>query len=984
MTARVQVPETVRDAIRARLARLDAQTRAVLERAAILGRDVDARILASMLEADDPATLTSAIRSALAAGVLVEIERDVYGFSHALVREALYRDLATGERRRLHARAAKCLDRAGAPEAARAEILSHLLAAGDEVAVDEVAGGAMRAAARAMRAYAFEDAAAILDQTIPVLDERGAAPHDVAEALVLLGEARARLRQDASGPCRRAAEIARTIDDPDLLARAALALGAVIVPAVVNATLVELLQTALRQLPDGKSVIRAKVLARMAGALQPAADPRQPMQIARAAIAMAREVGDRAALRAVLVGAGSALVDYALPGERLEVDRETLRLAEEDGDAPSAFRAHVRLFMDQLELGRVRAADQSLAEADRLSAVLRRPKYAWYACTMRAARALQQGRFDVADDLERRARDIVTKAGEKELTGLGGLYACASAILRGEDARLRECFEAFFDYGFGTDDDYGLEQVTATFARTRTGDLDGLEASFARLPAHQGMATIDPIGMYMLSEIRFVGRIVEGADVLLANMNARRGLFLTWGGAGFVPFGPISWLLARLESLLGSWSDAERDFEDAIASCKQMGAKPALLQVLLDYGVAVGRCGDGRERSEALFSRAAELAAELALPALVLRVESARSLFAEAEPSAPRRTVARSSELPAAPAFSFQRDGEGWVVSRADRSFRVKDTRGMGMLAELVAEPGCSKHALLLGGTDPGDLGDAGATLDAQAIRAYRDRLEDLREREREAEEAADGARAARARAEINAIAEQLAQGLGLGGRHRRAASAVERARSNVQRRLKDAIRRIEDQDPELGQYLSWTVRTGTFCVFDPKISTAKKPDLSTPRAVPETLGNSFQRSSRPLGMGDDGQNQALLVAVTEAVDGARPRRHDFALVVGSVDRRLARPLGGARVVMYEGATGLSLPRDSLATALCVLGPSVPSVGVDSLVAMRNALARDAPLLVVGSPDRVAEIAEVASAAGFSRKASRLLSSGYCALELKR
>jgi hypothetical protein len=136
--------------------------------------------------------------------------------------------------------------------------------------------------------------------------------------------------------------------------------------------------------------------------------------------------------------------------------------------------------------------------------------------------------------------------------------------------------------------------------------------------------------------------------------------------------------------------------------------------------------------------------------------------------------------------------------------------------------------------------------------------------------------------------------------------------------------------------------------------------------------------------MGDDRQNEALLAAVTEAVDGARPRARDFALVVGSVDRRLARPLGGARVVMNEGTTGLSLPRESLATALCVLGPSAPSMGVDALVAMRNALARDAPLLVVGPPDRVAQIAEVASVAGFSRKASRLLSSGYCALELKR
>jgi len=64
--------------------------------------------------------------------------------------------------------------------------------------------------------------------------------------------------------------------------------------------------------------------------------------------------------------------------------------------------------------------------------------------------------------------------------------------------------------------------------------------------------------------------------------------------------------------------------------------------------------------------------------------------------------------------------------------------------------------------------------------------------------------------------------GVGLGGRERRAASVAERARTNVQRRIRDAIARIEKCDPELGRYLGWTVRTGTFCVFDPDGARAK------------------------------------------------------------------------------------------------------------------------------------------------------------------
>jgi hypothetical protein len=46
--------------------------------------------------------------------------------------------------------------------------------------------------------------------------------------------------------------------------------------------------------------------------------------------------------------------------------------------------------------------------------------------------------------------------------------------------------------------------------------------------------------------------------------------------------------------------------------------------------------------------------------------------------------------------------------------------------------------------------------------------------------------------------------------------SRVERARVNVQRRLKDVIRRVEEQDPALGRYLAAAVKTGTWCSFAP------------------------------------------------------------------------------------------------------------------------------------------------------------------------
>jgi non-specific serine/threonine protein kinase len=132
-----------------------------------------------------------------------------------------------------------------------------------------------------------------------------------------------------------------------------------------------------------------------------------------------------------------------------------------------------------------------------------------------------------------------------------------------------------------------------------------------------------------------------------------------------------------------------------------------------------------------------------------------------------------------------------------------------------MQRPGRPVHVLELAGIEH-RTGDAGSVLDAQAKAQYQARLDDLGEALREAERFADLARAERARSEIEALADQLAAAVGLGGRDRRVASDVERMRINVQRRLKDTLDRIAAADPALGRYLAATIKTGTYCVYDP------------------------------------------------------------------------------------------------------------------------------------------------------------------------
>jgi non-specific serine/threonine protein kinase len=116
----------------------------------------------------------------------------------------------------------------------------------------------------------------------------------------------------------------------------------------------------------------------------------------------------------------------------------------------------------------------------------------------------------------------------------------------------------------------------------------------------------------------------------------------------------------------------------------------------------------------------------------------------------------------------------------------------------------------------PAALADAGPRLDARAKGAYRRRLDDLRSELAEAERAHDRGREGAVRAEMEFIGREIAAAVGLGGRDRPSASAAERARLTVTKRIKDAVARVPRQHPALGEYLGHTVRTGFVCVYVP------------------------------------------------------------------------------------------------------------------------------------------------------------------------
>ena len=222
----------------------------------------------------------------------------------------------------------------------------------------------------------------------------------------------------------------------------------------------------------------------------------------------------------------------------------------------------------------------------------------------------------------------------------------------------------------------------------------------------------------------------------------------------------------------------------------------------------------------------------------VLERQAARTILEgiEAAPSvAPPVHVEHHNALDEQPVATFnvfRREGDYWSVIYEGHTVRVRDLKGMRYLARLLADPGREYHVLDLVAAETGSvaqvdgsqaagvprsaLGDAGEILDAPAKDAYRRRLAEIEDDIEQASAIGDEERAAQADAERDFLVRELARAFGFGGRARRAASASERARVGVTRAVRQAIARIGGHHPQLGEHLSRTIRTGTYCAYFP------------------------------------------------------------------------------------------------------------------------------------------------------------------------
>lgn len=137
----LEIPATVRDAVLARLVRLQGSARRLLEMAAVLGSRFDAALLQEV-----GGSIDEALEDCISAGFLLSVQGDLV-FRHELVRATVEEELSPGRRRDLH-RAVFDVLRGSDRPAELAALLHHAVGAGESEVVLELAPTAARQAAQ--------------------------------------------------------------------------------------------------------------------------------------------------------------------------------------------------------------------------------------------------------------------------------------------------------------------------------------------------------------------------------------------------------------------------------------------------------------------------------------------------------------------------------------------------------------------------------------------------------------------------------------------------------------------------------------------------------------------------------------------------------------------------------------------------------------------------------------------------------------------
>ena len=621
-----KIPAGVRETIARRLISLPASCTDLLEIAAVFGRQFTAGEIAVVSEATLEAVL-SGLEPAVQSGLLdasAEVAGN-YQFTHVLIRETIYEDIATSRRLRLHSRAGDALVSVYSaqlePVLPRIAYHYHLAAALGNP--DKAVAYGLRAAEKAVLLSAFEDALLHYDRAIEMLERCGVL-HDerLARTYILKATALKELGhiQHSMDVVLKAVNLTRALgNQPELLVDA-LELLAFLTRHVRQEHLIPLVEHALTLLPREDSAARAKALAIRAFSGRTLTDKARLQLQVDEALQMARRSCDAAARCACCQFAVMALRgNPETLKRRLEVGDEYIAVARATGSADLLADAYHWQALNHLECGQLDELETLLEHYASLGAA----RYGLHQCHTGAYRvtvALLRGEWT---NLEARVEELLKFGAKTRRDDADGVYAAQMFALQRDLGRLPALAQQ-------------TKQVAAALGRrvwkpglmlmyAETGMLDEARQMFAEI-AKQNFTGVCRDDMYVTC-------LVFCAETCCALADTERAVTLyellrpyagqTANHPTAVCFGASDLYLAMLAATANRHDSALQHFDRAISFNRAMRAWPWLARSLFRHGAFLlgGRTEVERVRGRQQLREADQLARRLGMARLIDEID---------------------------------------------------------------------------------------------------------------------------------------------------------------------------------------------------------------------------------------------------------------------------------------------------------------------------------------------------------------------------
>ncbi len=593
----ITIPESVREVIGRQLDRLSAECNEVLQVASVIGREFDLQVLQTVCGSELDVVL-SALDEAINSRMVEERSRPgSYRFAHTLIQEALYEEVSTSRRYRLHGLVGETLEREHGNNLAPhyADLARHFRRAPFGANLEKAIDYAERAGDQVMELVAWESAVGHYGRAVELLETDGnATPERLCDLLLKLGEAQGRAgvsRGTSPGagnaPVMRetywkAARIAR---ESGLVEHTMLAVLGICGPnphfkldGKEFEALKQLMHETYHQLPASDKAVLARFLAWMGrqaylNGTRPwvRGDTVSPSQRAaewsEQSIAMARRLNDPHTIAFTLYLRPEY---YQLPvdqwlDQELEIASEFLENARLSGDQILvAWSLIDRYGLISERFGKV-SARPVLDELEQYVDPLELPLFKWYVALCRGADALELGRYDEAGQFIQQ----MEAAWPNSLAGLFQQFMLHRE--RGDHAGMARELERY-EYG---------PQLTIFPLRTiyasDTGDREQLQSllrsddmnellGLPRVPNKVRWLTI-------VAEACFAADEISRAQTMLDELEPFESL---GSGAGHNDHSGGSYALypGMLASLLQRWDDAERYLTFALAQNEKRNCQP--------------------------------------------------------------------------------------------------------------------------------------------------------------------------------------------------------------------------------------------------------------------------------------------------------------------------------------------------------------------------------------------------------------------------